>query len=598
MTLGVRFAGVQGRQQALDAEGMAVQDRHRRPWRRARRRGAGWPRWPLPWRMAAPAGARRAGKSAVLVIDANTGRVLHQSAADEPRHPASLAKMMTLYMAFELIEQGRLSYQTKIKISANAAAAAPSKLDLEEGEEIALIDAIKALITKSANDVAVAIAEHIAGSEEKFARLMTQKARQLGMPATTFRNASGLPDDEQVTTARDMVTLALQSAGRLSPSTIRCLPRAPSPTRTRRSATTTRCCPTTRAPTASRPATRAPPASTWWPPCGAAASTWWARSSAAPAPPSRNAAMRTFLNMGLVKASNEKTRQPAAPLMAQARGPRRAQGRAGADAHGASRVPPADRDGCRAASRGTPPAEPAAAQPSPAAIPLAGHRDRARALRPVSPRAGNPPSPRCRYAARRHRPPRTCGASRPAARRPSMRRPTRPVDHRAGELRAGNMPMHVAGTSMEKPACSPASPCVRGAPPSTLETQAANLARGEPPVAAPPPPPRMPRATPRPQPAGRGATPPLRRPPPHAGAFHIQIGAYQSQAEAEKRLASARELAPGVLGNRRCRDDAGQAGRQARSSAPATRASRPRPPPAPAASSSASRSIAWSMKAE
>ena len=120
---------------------------------------------------------------------------------------------MTLYLAFELIEQGRLSYQTKIKISANAAAAAPTKLDLAE-EEIALIDAIKALITKSANDVAVAIAEHIAGSEEKFAKLMTQKARQLGMPATLFSNASGLPDDEQVTTARDMVTLALRSAGR------------------------------------------------------------------------------------------------------------------------------------------------------------------------------------------------------------------------------------------------------------------------------------------------------------------------------------------------------------------------------------------------
>ena len=160
--------------------------------------------------MAAGVARADAKKSAVLVIDANTGRVLHQSAADEPRYPASLAKMMTIYIAFELIEQGRLSYQTKIKFSANAAAATPSKLDLEEGEEIALIDAIKILITKSANDVAVAIAEHIAGSEEKFARLMTRKARQLGMPATTFRNASGLPDEGQVTTARDMVTLALR----------------------------------------------------------------------------------------------------------------------------------------------------------------------------------------------------------------------------------------------------------------------------------------------------------------------------------------------------------------------------------------------------
>ena len=149
-------------------------------------------------------------KSAVLVVDANTGRVLHQSAADEPRHPASLAKMMTIYLVFELIEQGKLSYHSKIKLSATAVTAAPSKLDLAEGEEIALLDAVKILITKSANDVAIAVAEHIAGSEEHFARLMTQKARQLGMNATLFRNASGLPDDAQVTTARDMVTLALR----------------------------------------------------------------------------------------------------------------------------------------------------------------------------------------------------------------------------------------------------------------------------------------------------------------------------------------------------------------------------------------------------
>ncbi len=132
----------------------------------------------------APARAQAAGKHAVLVIDANSGRILYQTAADEPRYPASLVKLMTLYMVFELIEQGRLNYRTKIRFSANAVAAAPSKLDVAEGTEIDLIDAIKALITKSANDVAVAIAEHIAGSEERFAQLMTQKARQLGMTAT------------------------------------------------------------------------------------------------------------------------------------------------------------------------------------------------------------------------------------------------------------------------------------------------------------------------------------------------------------------------------------------------------------------------------
>lgn len=145
-----------------------------------------------------------------MVIDANTGRVLHASEADALRHPASLTKMMTLYLVFEAIERGRASYSTKIKISQEAAATAPSKLDLDPGEEITLIDAIRALVTKSANDVAVALAEHFAGSEDRFAIAMTAKARQIGMIRTTFRNASGLPDAEQVTTARDMLTLSLR----------------------------------------------------------------------------------------------------------------------------------------------------------------------------------------------------------------------------------------------------------------------------------------------------------------------------------------------------------------------------------------------------
>jgi D-alanyl-D-alanine carboxypeptidase len=158
----------------------------------------------------APIYAHAAGRHAVLVIDANTGRVLHQRSADELRHPASLVKLMTLYLIFEMIEAGKLTYRTKIRFSANAAGAAPSRLGVEEGTEIELIDAIKALITKSANDVAVAVAEHIAGSERRFAELMTRKANQLGMKVTQFRNASGLPDDEQVTSARDMITLALR----------------------------------------------------------------------------------------------------------------------------------------------------------------------------------------------------------------------------------------------------------------------------------------------------------------------------------------------------------------------------------------------------
>jgi len=158
----------------------------------------------------APALAQVKGRSAALVVDGNTGRVLYARSADELRFPASLVKLMTLYMLFEQIELGRMTYKTKIRFSAHAVAQSPSKLGVVEGAEIEVLDAIKALVTKSANDVAVAIAEHIAGSEARFAQLMTQKARQLGMKVTTFRNASGLPDRQQVTTAREMIVLALR----------------------------------------------------------------------------------------------------------------------------------------------------------------------------------------------------------------------------------------------------------------------------------------------------------------------------------------------------------------------------------------------------
>ena len=146
---------------------------------------------------------------AAMAIDANTGAVLHNQAGDEPRYPASLTKMMTLYLTFELIEQGRLSYASTIKMTQEGADAAPSKLEIKPGTEMSVLDAMKALITKSANDVAIALAQHIAGTEENFARLMTKKAQEIGMTSTTFKNASGLPDPEQVTTARDMLTLAL-----------------------------------------------------------------------------------------------------------------------------------------------------------------------------------------------------------------------------------------------------------------------------------------------------------------------------------------------------------------------------------------------------
>ncbi len=144
-----------------------------------------------------------------MIIDANTGAVLHNDDGDERRHPASLTKMMTLYLTFETVELGRLSFASPVTVSSVAASAPPSNLDLEVGDEINVGDAIRALITKSANDVAVALAEKIGGSQANFVRLMNAKAKALGMSKTNFENASGLPDPDQVTTARDMITLGL-----------------------------------------------------------------------------------------------------------------------------------------------------------------------------------------------------------------------------------------------------------------------------------------------------------------------------------------------------------------------------------------------------
>jgi D-alanyl-D-alanine carboxypeptidase len=154
--------------------------------------------------------AHAAVRGAAMVIDGNSGEVLYEQFADAPRHPASLTKIMTIFLAFREIEKGRLTFSTPIKISERAAGVAPSKLDLDPGEEITLSDAIKALVTKSANDVATAIAEHIGGSEAGFARMMNETAAEIGMRSTTFYNASGLPDNRQITTARDMLTLALR----------------------------------------------------------------------------------------------------------------------------------------------------------------------------------------------------------------------------------------------------------------------------------------------------------------------------------------------------------------------------------------------------
>lgn len=507
--------------QALGAEGMAGQVRN--DGARRRRCPAALVALLAVALALAPGWARASGKSAVLVVDANSGAVLHQSAADEPRHPASLAKMMTLYLAFERIEQGRLSYQTKLKISANAAETAPTKLGLEEGEEIALIDAVKALITKSANDMAVAIAEHIAGSEEAFARMMTQKARQLGMTATTFRNASGLPDDEQVTTARDMVTLAL----RLQDDFPQHYPLFATRTFTYRDETF-----------------RNHNSLLFNFPGTDGLKTGYTRASGfnlvasvrrgqkhvvgvvfgGASAATRDAAMRTFLNMGLVKASNERTRRPSTPLVAQRRpAPQRV-----ADVAAVPTPRRVERPQLRPVEAAPPTPSPAAPAPPPGAD-------------------AQPPAPSieiARVRTVRIEPPRRAASDQAADERPLAPPPAW----------IGAAPQPTA--ARERSALVTGASLTRGAAPSTLDAQAANLSRGEPPVttaAAP--------AVPHPVPASRPTTaatprPAVRPAPPVAvaaaegGGFHIQIGSYQSEAEALRRLASARELAPALLAGR------------------------------------------------
>ncbi|MCM2294504.1 D-alanyl-D-alanine carboxypeptidase [Allorhizobium sp. BGMRC 0089] len=146
---------------------------------------------------------------AQLLLDARTGRVLAADHPDTLNHPASLTKMMTIYLAFEAIRRGDLSWDSPVPFSKHAASRPPTKLRLKPGDVITVRQAILAMITLSANDAAVALAEKIGGTEEHFAEMMTAKARELGMPHTTYVNASGLPDDRQITTARDMSTMAV-----------------------------------------------------------------------------------------------------------------------------------------------------------------------------------------------------------------------------------------------------------------------------------------------------------------------------------------------------------------------------------------------------
>lgn len=148
------------------------------------------------------------GKTAYLIVDATSGREISSDQADELRHPASLTKLMTIYLTFSALDSGRLALGDALPVSASALNAPPTKMGLPPGGSVSVRDATMALVTRSANDAAAVLAEAIGGDEQNFARLMTQKARQIGMSSTVFRNASGLPNREQVTTARDLARLA------------------------------------------------------------------------------------------------------------------------------------------------------------------------------------------------------------------------------------------------------------------------------------------------------------------------------------------------------------------------------------------------------
>ncbi|WP_448207684.1 D-alanyl-D-alanine carboxypeptidase family protein [Azospirillum sp. sgz302134] len=149
-----------------------------------------------------------AAKYAAIVVDARTGEVLHEENADVITHPASLTKMMTLYLTFDALDEGRLTLDQALPVSSWAEAQSPTKLGLRAGQTLRVEQAILGLVTKSANDAAVVLAEALGGSEARFAEMMTRKARELGMRNTVFRNANGLPNMEQVTTARDFSVLS------------------------------------------------------------------------------------------------------------------------------------------------------------------------------------------------------------------------------------------------------------------------------------------------------------------------------------------------------------------------------------------------------
>ena len=158
--------------------------------------------------VAVPAGATDPSKDAALIIDGATGKTLFARNEMAERHPASLTKMMTLYLLFEALKAGKVTMETPMPVSEHAAEQKPTKLFLRPGQSITVDNAIRAIVIRSANDVAVVIAKALGGTELNFAQMMTAKAKQLGMRETYYHNASGLPDPLQITTASDLAVLA------------------------------------------------------------------------------------------------------------------------------------------------------------------------------------------------------------------------------------------------------------------------------------------------------------------------------------------------------------------------------------------------------
>jgi len=154
-----------------------------------------------------PASPTDPDKDAALIVDGATGKVLYARNETAERHPASLTKMMTLYLLFDALKAGKVTMQTQLPISWHATIQKPTKLNLRPGQTISVDTAIRAIVIRSANDVAVVIAEALGGTESHFAEMMTAKARQIGMRETNYHNASGLPDPLQISTASDLAVL-------------------------------------------------------------------------------------------------------------------------------------------------------------------------------------------------------------------------------------------------------------------------------------------------------------------------------------------------------------------------------------------------------